>query len=226
MEIEKYLTSLTYPGRTILAGKDENGSLFYAYAIMGRSEHSRNRIFKKEANKIKTVAFDESLLKDPHLIIYNAVIREDGQEIFTNGDQTDTIYQGLLDGKTFASSLESREYEDDAPAYTPRISGMFKDHVLSLSILRRKQENCERSSWTYENITPNTYYIIHTYEDDGTPLPSFQGDPRPLEIKGTMTAEKLCHLVFDSLHDDNKISVYAAQVGGEEYMINKKQGDK
>lgn len=225
MDIRTYFGKLRYPGRTIVAGKSEDGKLLYAYAIMGRSEHSRNRIFRKEGNIVKTVAYDPSLLSDPHLIIYNAIIRNTSEEIFTNGDQSDSIADGLQEGKGFSQALESRQYEDDAPAYTPRISGMFKERCLYLSILRRTNGTCERSSWTYGDLIPGTCYTIHTYEDDGNPLPSFQGEPRKLELNHCRDAETLCHLLYESLDADNRIACYAATVGGSDYLINRK-GDK
>lgn len=224
MKIQDYLSSLTYPGRTIVAGKDKNGELFYAYAIMGRSINSRNRVFRVLDNKIETKAYDESLVEDPHLIIYNATISCDDFEIFTNGDQSDTIYNHLINNSTFEDALNEREYEDDAPNYTPRISGtFFKDGKLKLSILKRENETCKRLYFTYDQLNNDEAYVIHTYEDDGNPLPSFQDGPRKVEVDFD-SIEQLCTLIHNSLNKENRISTLAKKAfDSSKYIINSKE---
>ena len=199
-----------YPGRGIVLGRTaDNKHAVIAYFIMGRSENSRNRIFEETEDGIRTRAYDESKMTDPSLIIYHPVRQVGEDTIVTNGDQTDTIQQGLLAGKTFAESLRSRCFEPDPPNYTPRISGLLlKDGSYKLSILKSADETgrrCLRQTFEYPG-QPGLGHFLHTYAGDGSPLPSFAGEPEPVAIEGDLDA--LTAAVWESLDDDNKISLF------------------
>lgn len=217
MEIRKIETELKgnpYPGRGIIIGKSGDGKYAVtAYFIMGRSENSRNRVFVEDGEGIHTQAFDPSKMKDPSLIIYAPVRVLGNKTIVTNGDQTDTIYEGMDKQLTFEQCLRSREFEPDAPNYTPRISGIM--HVedgkynYAMSILKSNQgdpSSCNRFTFAYENPKAGEGRFIHTYMGDGNPLPSFAGEPELVEIAGDIDA--FTNLVWTSLNDDNKVSLF------------------
>ena len=182
LNLEQELQANAYPGRGIVIGKSPDGTkAVTAYFIMGRSENSRNRIFAEEGEGIRTQAFDESKLTDPSLIIYAPVRVLGNKTIVTNGDQTDTVYDGIKEGLTFEQSLRSREFEPDGPNYTPRISGIMQvedgTFHYAMSILKSNNGNpdsCNRYTFTYENPVPGEGHFIHTYMHDGDPLPSFE----------------------------------------------------
>lgn len=214
LSLEQELQENAYPGRGIVIGKTPDGQkAVTAYFIMGRSENSRNRVFVTEGEGIRTEAFDPSKLVDPSLIIY-APVRVLGENtIVTNGDQTDTIYDGLANGLTFEQSLRSREFEPDGPNYTPRISGLMHiqdgNYAFAMSILKSNQGNpeaCNRYTYTYENPVAGEGRFIHTYMHDGNPLPSFEGEPKLVEISGDI--DTFTEKVWKSLNEDNKVSLF------------------
>ena len=204
----------SYVGRGIVIGKTEDGTkAAVAYFIMGRSENSRNRIFKEEGEDVMIYPFDASKVEDPSLIIYAPIRKLDGKLIVTNGDQTDTIYEGMDRQLTFEQSLRSREFEPDAPNYTPRISGVL--HVengkfsYAMSILKSNNGNpdsCLRYTFAYENAAAGQGRFIHTYKCDGNPLPSFEGEPKPVEIPDDI--DDFTNLLWESLNQDNKVSLF------------------
>ena len=208
------LGSTTYPGRGIVIGKSKNGKYAVtAYFIMGRSENSRNRVFVEDGEGIRTQAFDPSKLTDPSLIIYAPVRVLGNKTIVTNGDQTDTIYEGMDRQLTFEQSLRSREFEPDAPNYTPRISGVL--HIengrynYAMSILKSNNGNpdaCNRYTFAYENPVAGEGHFIHTYMHDGNPLPSFEGEPKRIAIEGDI--DSFTKNVWESLNEDNKVSLF------------------
>lgn len=221
MEIRNIYDELkanAYPGRGIVIGKSEDAkSAVTAYFIMGRSTNSRNRVFVTEGDGIRTEAHDPSLLEDPHLIIYAPVRVLDNKTIVTNGDQTDTIYDGMAEGMTFEMSLRSREYEDDAPNYTPRISGIIEkngaDFSFSMSILKSSNGNpdcCERHTYTYDKPISGEGRFIHTYMGDGNPLPSYEGEPKRVAIPNDI--EEFTNGLWTSLNDDNKVSLFVRYI--------------
>ena len=214
LSLEKELKSNAYPGRGIVLGKTEDGKkAVAAYFIMGRSENSRNRVFVEDGEGIRTQAFDPSKLTDPSLIIYAPVRVLGNKTIVTNGDQTDTIYEGMDRQMTFEQSLRSREFEPDGPNYTPRISGIMHmengKYNYAMSILKSSDgnpESCSRYTFAYENPLAGEGHFIHTYMHDGNPLPSFEGEPKRVKISGdldTFTKE-----VWDSLNEENKVSLF------------------
>ncbi len=212
--LQKELETNAYPGRGIVIGKSANGKYAVtAYFIMGRSTNSRNRIFVEEGEGIRTEAFDPSKLEDPSLIIYAPVRVLGNDTIVTNGDQTDTIYDGMAKGLTFEQSLRSREFEPDAPNYTPRISGIMHvengSYDYALSILKSNNgdpSSCQRFTYAYENPKAGQGHFIHTYQHDGNPLPTFAGDPVAVEIPDEIDA--FTDLVWNSLNKDNKVSLF------------------
>ena len=211
--LENELNSLAYHGRGIIIGKSADSKrAVTAYFIMGRSENSRNRVFVKDEEGIKTKAFDESKVEDPSLIIYYAVREYENKLIATNGDQTDTIYNFLKENKGFKCALKTREFEPDAPNFTPRISGMvtYKDNdfTYEMSILKSIDEvgsKCARYHFDYPSVN-GLGHFIHTYENDGNPIPTFQGEPERVKISGTI--EEFTDKVWNSLNQNNKISLY------------------
>ncbi|MBR6209636.1 MAG: IMP cyclohydrolase [Clostridiales bacterium] len=217
-DLGKLLKENSYPGRGIVIGRSEDGSkAVTAYFIMGRSVNSRNRVFTATEDGIKTEAFDPSKLTDPHLIIYSPVRVLGNKTIVTNGDQTDTIYDGMDKQMTFEQSLRCREFEDDAPNYTPRISGIM--HVeggtynYAMSILKSADgdpSSCERHTFTYTNPKAGIGRFLHTYMGDGNPLPSFEGEPEKVEIKGDI--DEFTANVWESLNDDNKVSLFVRYI--------------
>lgn len=214
LSLANELNSNTYPGRGIIIGKTKDGKkAVTAYFIMGRSNNSRNRVFVEEGEGIRTQAFDSSKLEDPSLIIYAPVRVLGNKTIVTNGDQTDTIYEGMDKQLTFEQSLRTREFEPDAPNYTPRISGIM--HVengkynYAMSILKSNNGNpeaCNRYTFAYENPVAGEGHFIHTYMHDGNPLPSFEGEPKLVEINGDI--DEFTNMVWTNLNEDNKVSLF------------------
>ena len=214
LSLANELNSNTYPGRGIVIGKTKDGKkAVTAYFIMGRSNNSRNRVFVEEGEGIRTQAFDPSKLEDPSLIIYAPVRVLGNKIIVTNGDQTDTIYEGMDKQLTFEQSLRTREFEPDEPNYTPRISGIM--HVengkynYAMSILKSNNGNpeaCNRYTFAYENPVAGEGHFIHTYMHDGNPLPSFEGEPKLVEINGDI--DEFTNMVWTNLNEDNKISLF------------------
>ena len=212
--ISELLKTNAYPGRGIIIGKSSDGKkAVTAYFIMGRSVNSRNRVFTATEDGIKTEAFDPSKLSDPHLIIYSPVRVLGNKTIVTNGDQTDTIYELMDKQQTFEMSLRGREFEDDAPNYTPRISGIL--HVengkfnYAMSILKSADgnpESCERHTFSYTNPISGDGRFIHTYMGDGNPLPSFEGEPEKIGIEGDI--DSFTDMLWTSLNEENKVSLY------------------
>ena len=234
-DLKTLLSENTYPGRGIVIGKSADGKCaLIAYFIMGRSENSRNRIFERFENGMRTKAFDESKLSDPHLIIYNPYLTTKGGniDIITNGDQTNTIFDFINNGKTFEDALYTREFEDDAPNFTPRISGALyydfenTDFRYKLSILKSSNGRPEACNRYFYNYVPENGigHFIHTYKCDGNPIPSFYGEPE--EVTMPNTAEELADLVWNNLNEDNKVSLFVRAIpldGDEptEIIINK-----
>lgn len=211
MDIAQELRGNPYPGRGIILGKTADGShSVAAYFIMGRSENSRNRIFSETDDGIRTEAFDPSKMVDPSLIIYHPVRLYEGRLIVTNGDQTDTIWQGMQQGKTPETALRTREFEPDAPNYTPRISGVLeKDGAYQLSILKSFDGDpacCKRFFYEYDRPVAGMGHFIHTYMGDGNPLPSFEGEPKTVRIAGS--ASEFAETLWKSLNMENKVSLY------------------
>lgn len=210
----KLLKENSYPGRGIVIGKSEDGkSAVIAYFIMGRSENSRNRIFEMYGENMRTKAFDESKLIDPSLIIYSPVRTIGGKTIVTNGDQTDTVYDFIEKGKTFEEALRTREFEPDAPNFTPRISGIVEGFDYKLSILKSAEGNDKAvRRYFYEYTTPiaGEGHFIHTYRCDGNPIPSFEGEPEKVEIKGDI--EEFANEIWKNLNEDNKVSLFVRYI--------------
>lgn len=212
--ISEELRSNAYPGRGIVIGRSKDGKkAATAYFIMGRSENSRNRIFSEDGLGIRTQAYDESKLVDPSLIIYAPVRVLGNKIIVTNGDQTDTIYEGMDHQMTFEQSLRSREFEPDAPNYTPRISGILHleqgGYNYAMSILKSRNGNpngCSRYTFAYENPVAGEGHFIHTYLHDGDPLPSFEGEPKLIEIPDDI--DGFTELLWTSLNEENKVSLF------------------
>ena len=204
----------SYPGRGIVLGRTEDGSkAVIAYFIMGRSTNSRNRIFVEDGAGIRTQAFDPSKMVDPSLIIYSPVRVLGNTTIVTNGDQTDTIYEGLEKGLTFEQSLRSRTFEPDGPNFTPRISGeiVLADggFTYDMSILKSNNGDPEetlRFTFSYDCPKAGEGHFIHTYQGDGSPLPSFEGEPVPVEISGDI--DSFTKAVWENLNGDNKVSLF------------------
>ena len=218
INIENELKENAYPGRGIIIGKSADGTkAVTAYFIMGRSENSRNRVFVEDGEGIRTQAFDPSKLVDPSLIIYAPVRVLGNDTIVTNGDQTDTVYEGLEKGLTFEQSLRSRQFEPDEPNCTPRISGLL--HVAdgefhyAMSILKSNNGNPKsnnRYTYTYENPIAGEGRFIHTYMHDGNPLPSFEGEPKWISIPDDMDA--FTDALWNSLNEENKVSLFVRYI--------------
>ena len=208
------LKNNAYPGRGIVIGKSKDGKkAVTAYFIMGRSVNSRNRVFVEDGCGIRTQAFDPSKLSDPHLIIYAPVRVLGNKTIVTNGDQTDTIYELMNQQLTFEQALRTREFEDDAPNYTPRISGIMKvengNYSYAMSILKSANGNgdsCQRFTFSYKNPVDGEGHFIHTYMGDGNPLPSFEGEPKLVEIPNCI--EEFTKNLWTSLNEENKVSLF------------------
>ena len=220
IDLSAYLQEHSYPGRGILLGRSaDNKSAVIAYFIMGRSANSRNRVFTPvaEDNGIKTEAYDPSKMEDPSLIIYHPVryVEKTGDTVVTNGDQTDTVRDGILDGKAFAQALRVRCFEPDPPNYTPRISGLLhKDGAFALSILKSADgdPSCNnRYFYGYDNPLPGEGRLIHTYQENLSPLPSFEGEPRRVAITAP-DAETLAAEIWESLNEDNRVSLFVRYI--------------
>lgn len=218
ISLEQDLRENIYPGRGIILGKSESGKYAVAaYFIMGRSENSRNRIFVEEGEGIRTQAFDPSKLSDPSLIIYAPVRVLGNKTIVTNGDQTDTIYECMDRQQTFEQALRTREFEPDAPNYTPRISGIM--HIengaynYAMSILKSNQGNpeaCNRYLFSYTNPVAGEGHFIHTYRCDGNPLPSFEGEPKRIAVPEDQKA--FTERIWENLNPDNKVSLFVRYI--------------
>ncbi len=218
IDLSQELKENTYPGRGIIVGKSQDGkSAVCAYFIMGRSANSRNRIFVEDGNGIRTKAFDESKLEDPSLIIYAPVRVLGNKTIVTNGDQTDTIYELMNKQMTFEQALRTREFEPDSPNYTPRISSEMKvsdgDNNYAISILKSADgdpSSCQRYSFAYSNPINGIGHFIHTYKCDGNPLPSFEGEPKKVEIPNCI--DEFSNMIWESLNEDNKVSLFVRYI--------------
>ena len=221
MEMKNLATELStnaYPGRGIVIGKSADGeSAVTGYFIMGRSENSRNRVFVEEGEGIRTQAFEPSKLVDPSLIIYAPVRVLGDKTIVTNGDQTDTIYDGLSDGLTFEQSLRSRQFEPDEPNCTPRISGILQvkegTFNYAMSILKSNNGNPaanNRYTFTYENPVNGEGHFIHTYMHDGNPLPSFEGEPKWVSIPNDIN--EFTNMLWTNLNEENKVSLFVRYI--------------
>lgn len=210
----KELYQNSYPGRGIIIGETPDGeNAVIAYFIMGRSENSRNRIFAPDGDGIKTKAFDESKMEDPSLIIYSPVRTLGDVTVVTNGDQTDTVYDFLKEGKTFADALRTREFEPDAPNFTPRISGMVDlsdGFSYKLSILKYNNGSCQRNFYEYEKAAKGVGNLIHTYKTDGNPIPTFEGEPKEVLLNNDIDA--FTKELWESLDEDNKVSLFVRYI--------------
>ena len=214
LSLSEELKNNSYPGRGIVIGKSADGkTAVTAYFIMGRSSNSRNRVFVEDGEGIRTQAFDPSKLEDPSLIIYAPVRVLGNKTIVTNGDQTDTIYAGMDCQQTFEQSLRCREFEPDGPNYTPRISGIMHiengNYNFAMSILKSSDgnpESCSRFTYAYEKPLCGEGRFIHTYMNDGNPLPSFEGEPKRVAIEGDI--DSFTKNVWESLNEDNKVSLF------------------
>ena len=231
-DLMNYLSERPYPGRGILAGRSADGKkAVIAYFIMGRSENSRNRVFESTEDGIRTKAFEESKMTDPSLIIYHPVrLLPNGLLVVTNGDQTDTIAEHIAQGHCYRHALNTRKFEPDGPNWTPRISGVMKpDGSYNLSILKSLDGDpscCCRYFFEYDTPIPGVGHFIHTYQSDGDPLPSFQGEPRAVELGALTESHELAEPLWDSLNEDNKVSLYVRLIdlaggGPDSYIINK-----
>ena len=218
IDLSQELKENTYPGRGIIVGKSQDGkSAVCAYFIMGRSANSRNRVFVEDGNGIRTKAFDESKLEDPSLIIYAPVRVLGNKTIVTNGDQTDTIYELMNKQMTFEQALRTREFEPDSPNYTPRISSVMKvsdgDYNYAIYILKSADgdpSSCQRYSFAYSNPINGIGHFIHTYKCDGNPLPSFEGEPKKVEIPNCI--DEFSKMIWESLNEDNKVSLFVRYI--------------
>lgn len=214
LDLAKELQGNAYPGRGIVIGKSADGTkAVTAYFIMGRSENSRNRVFVEDGEGIRTQAYDPAKLKDPSLIIYAPVRVLGNKTIVTNGDQTDTIYEGMDKQLTFEQCLRCREFEPDGPNFTPRISGIMHieggGYNYAMSILKSADgnpESCRRYTFAYERPLAGEGHFIHTYMHDGNPLPSFEGEPKRVEIAGDI--DEFTQMVWTNLNEENRVSLF------------------
>ena len=228
--LSKELGATTYPGRGIVIGRSKDGKkAVTAYFIMGRSANSRNRVFVEDGEGIRTQAFDPSKLEDPSLIIYAPVRVLGNKTIVTNGDQTDTIYELMDKQQTFEQALRTREFEPDAPNYTPRISGIMHidkgEFNYAMSILKSNNGNpdaCNRYTFAYSNPVAGEGHFIHTYKCDGNPIPSFEGEPTPIKL-GNESIDEFTDMLWNNLNEDNKVSLFTRYIdldsGDEETRI-------
>lgn len=233
-QINTLLNENAYPGRGIVIGKTPDGTkAVTAYFIMGRSENSRNRVFVEDGAGIRTEAFDPSKMVDPSLIIYAPVRILGNKTIVTNGDQTDTIYELMDKQMTFEQALRTRTFEPDAPNYTPRISGIMHiengKYNYALSILKSNHGNpdsCHRYTFAYEAPAAGEGHFIHTYKCDGNPLPSFEGEPKLVNIVDDI--DEYTELLWTNLNVDNKVSLFVRYIDiatgeFESRIVNKNQ---
>ena len=223
----------SYVGRGIVIGKSADGEkAAFAYFIMGRSENSRNRIFTENGDDVTIYPFDASKVEDPSLIIYSPVRKIGNSLIVTNGDQTDTVYDFVKEGKSFEEALETREFEPDSPNFTPRISGIMNfaddDFSYKMSILKSADAQgteCNRYTFSYKALS-GLGHFIHTYNHDGNPIPTFTGEPERVEIPNDI--DEFTTNIWENLNEDNKISIYVRYINlkdgsVENRMINKNQ---
>ena len=233
VDIKQDLAGNSYPGRGIVIGESQDGGkAVIAYFIMGRSENSRNRVFVEEGEGIRTQAFDPAKLSDPSLVIY-APVRVLGEDtIVTNGDQTDTIYDFMNEGKTFEEALRTRTFEPDGPNYTPRISGIVSrkegGFTYKLSILKSTDGNPDQAQRFFFEYEPQAGlgHFIHTYKCDGNPIPSYEGEPTPVEIQGDI--DQFTAALWENLNQDNKVSLFVRFIDlstgkQETRIVNKNQ---
>ena len=214
------LSKNAYPGRGIVIGRTADGAkAITAYFIMGRSENSRNRVFVEDGEGIRTQAFDPSKLSDPSLIIYAPVRVLGNKTIVTNGDQTDTVYDLMDKQQTFEQSLRTRKFEPDGPNYTPRISGIMHiengKYNYAMSILKSNNgdpDSCSRYTFAYENPKAGEGRFIHTYMNDGNPLPSFEGEPEWIDLNDAGDIDAFAQKVWESLNEDNKVSLFVRYI--------------
>ncbi len=229
--IKELLENNTYPGRGIIIGKTEDGTkAVTAYFIMGRSDNSRNRVFIEQGDEVIIHPFDASKVEDPSLIIYSPIRVYENNLIVTNGDQTDTVYDGLKAGMSFEQALTQREFEPDAPNFTPRISGMITfdegNFTYKMNILKSADAEgsaCNRYNFAYNSLS-GVGHFIHTYVCDGNPIPTFMGEPERISINGDI--DEFTNTIWNSLNEQNKISLYVRFVDlktgeAENRMINK-----
>ena len=230
-DIGELIRDNSYVGRGIVIGKSESGKkAVFAYFIMGRSENSRNRVFREEGETVTIYPFDESKVEDPSLIIYSPVRRVGSSVVVTNGDQTDTVCDYLQAGKSFEEALETRCFEPDAPNFTPRISGILQfaegDFTYKLSILKSADEKgsaCNRYTFCYASLC-GVGHFIHTYNCDGNPIPTFTGEPERVRIPDDIDA--FAKTLWENLNENNKISLYVRSIdlasgASESVLINK-----
>ena len=229
-QLTKLLQQNTYPGRSIVLGKHKDGKhMVIAYFIMGRSVNSRNRIFVADGDGLRPQAHDPAKLSDPSLVIYAPVRDLNGVQIVTNGDQTDTIYDFMSQGKTFEEALRTRTFEPDPPIYTPRVSGIIENGNYKLSILKSADGNpssVRRYFFEYTDPIAGQGHFIHTYRCDGNPVPSFEGEPEQVEIDGTL--DGFTDTIWESLNEDNKVSLFTRFINletgeFETRIVNKNQ---
>ncbi|MGI6171755.1 MAG: IMP cyclohydrolase [Butyricicoccus sp.] len=225
-DLAKLLSENSYPGRGIVVGRSaDDKHAVIAYFIMGRSENSRNRVFTETPDGIRTEAFDPSKMVDPSLIIYHPVRVYEGATIVTNGDQTDTVRDGLAAGKSYIEALRTRQFEPDGPNYTPRISAVVEpDGAYEISILKSFDGDpaCnKRFFFEYDAPRAGIGHFIHTYMTDGSPLPSFEGEPETVRIQGDLA--QFTEMIWTNLNEDNKVSLYTSfidlETGEAETMI-------
>ena len=232
-QIRDLLENNTYPGRGIIIGRTADGKkAVAAYFIMGRSQNSRNRVFTERDGEVFTEPFDSAKVQDPSLIIYAALRSYENNLIVTNGNQTDTIYEGLKRGMSFTKALEMRAFEPDAPNFTPRISGMLTfengNFTYQMSILKSidaQGSACARYGFSYPAV-PGLGHFIHTYVEDGDPIPTFQGEPERVAIGSDI--DEITDEIWNALNADNKISLYVRAVDlasgeTENRLVNKNQ---
>ncbi|MCI5729549.1 MAG: IMP cyclohydrolase [Clostridia bacterium] len=232
-DLKKELAENSYPGRGIVIGQSEDGRFAaIAYFIMGRSVNSRNRVFVEDGEGLRTRAFDPGKLSDPSLVIYAPVRVLGNATVVTNGDQTDTVYDFMKEGKTFEEALCTRTFEPDAPNYTPRISGVVERtdgaFTYKLSILKSGDGDPDAPERFFFAYTPKAGkgHFLHTYRCDGNPIPSFDGEPTPVKIEGDLDA--FTRLVWESLNEDNKVSLFTRFINletgeWESRIVNKNQ---
>ncbi len=232
LPIERLLSGNSYPGRGVFAGMTPDGTVRIAYFIMGRSANSRNRVFTRKDGEVFTEPFDPSKVEDPSLIIYAAIRQYGNQLIVTNGDQTDTIYDGLAAGKTFSEALEARCFEPDCPNFTPRISAAVRLDptcpTYQISILKSIDEagsDCARFTFAYP-MKAGLGHLIHTYVTDGKPLPTFCGEPERVAVEGDL--DRFTQTLWNALDAENRISLYVRDVelstgNYQERLINRNE---
>ena len=217
LTIADYLQNNSYPGRGIILGRSEDGMHAYlAYFIMGRSENSRNRVFVESHDGVVIHPADPSKVEDPSLIIYSPVRRHNQAIVVSNGDQTDTIYEHLAQGKSFEAALRTRTFEPDSPNFTPRISGLLELGYAGFSYVLSIIKTCDMGKskqlhfWEFPEPQPGQGHFVHTYAQDSNPLPSFKGEPVPINIAGSLP--EFGNTIWQNLNAENKISLYVKSV--------------